>query len=88
MPKPKLTREGLERAMQPPNLCRVKAFRDTLDAESQALLDEALAYDKRDLSAGGVRQYLLDAGYPEEDVPGVDALTDHRSGRRPCRCRG
>lgn len=87
-PKPKLTRETLHLALQPPNNCRVKAFRDTLSPEEQELLDEALGYDKRDLGSGALRQWVIEQGFDPELVPGTTAINDHRSGRRPCRCQG
>ena len=87
-PKPKLSIEALHASLQPPNGCRVKAFRDTLTPEEQAVLDEALGYDKRDYPAGQLRQLLLDSGFPEDIVPGSDPINDHRAGRRPCRCKG
>lgn len=87
-PKPTLTREALHQALQPPNNCTVKKFRDSLNDESRAVLDEALGYDSRDLPAGKVREFLIGSGFSEEVVPGDDAIKDHRSGRRPCRCRG
>ena len=87
-PKPKLTREALHASLQPPNNCRVKAFAETLSAEEQEVLKEALAYDRKDFPASAVRNLLLDCGYPEDEVPGTDAINDHRRGARPCRCRG
>lgn len=87
-PKPKLTVESLHLAVQPPNNCRVKAFRDTLDDDSRAVLDEALGYRKDDLPASTLCDWLVSAGFDPESVPGADAVNDHRAGRRPCRCRG
>lgn len=87
-PKPRLSREALHASLLPPNNCRVKAFRDALDADSAEILDEALGYPKTDYPAAAVRDFLLGAGYSEDEVPGVDAINDHRAGRRPCRCRG
>lgn len=87
-PKPKLSREALHQALLPPNNCAVKRFRETLDEESLAVLDEALGYDKQDFPAVKLREFLVDAGFPEDTVPGTDPINDHRAGRRPCRCRG
>lgn len=87
-PRPKLTKESLHQAVQPPNNCRVKAFRDSLDDESREVLDEALGYRKDDLPASALSDWLLAAGFDPEAVPGADAINDHRAGRRPCRCRG
>lgn len=86
--RPKLTRASVEAAMLPPNNCRVKAFRDTLDEEATDALDYALAQDKRDLSSTGVRDMLLAAGFAEPEIPGTDAINSHRKGERPCRCKG
>lgn len=87
-PKPKLTLEGLKAAMTPPNNCRVKAFRDALDADSQEVLDTALGLDKREFPASAVVRFLSSAGFADEDIPGESAIQDHRNGRRPCHCRG
>lgn len=87
-PKPKLTREGLAAAMQPPNNCQVKVFLDTLDGESRTVLESALTLDHRELPASAVRDWLTTSGFADEDVPGVDAINNHRNGRRPCRCKG
>lgn len=87
-PRPKLTKESLHQAVQPPNNCRVKAFRDTLDDASRDVLDEALGYKKEDLSARALSEWLLEQGFDPEVVPGADAINSHRSGARPCRCRG
>lgn len=87
-PKPKLTREALHQAVLPPNNCRVKAFRDSLQPEERDVLDEALGYPRRDLPASALRNMLLTAGFEEMDVPGIDAINAHRSGVRPCRCSG
>lgn len=86
--RPKLTRSALHQALRPPNNCRVKVFADSLDPQSRGVLEEALAYDRRDLSASRLRQIMLDAGFAEADVPGVDAINAHRAGARPCRCKG
>ena len=86
--KPKITRETLHAAMLPPNNCQVKKFREGLDTESREVLDEALSYPKEDISAAGLRDWLVSLGFPEVDVPGVDAILSHRAGRRPCRCKG
>jgi hypothetical protein len=87
-PAPKLTRESLHQALQPPNNCKVRAFLDGLDDESRQVVDEALAYDKADFASGALRDWLVRSGFREPDVPGSDAINDHRAGRRPCRCRG
>lgn len=86
--RPTLTREHVHAAMLPPNNCRVKAFRDTLDEETQDAFDYALVQDKRDLTAAGVRDMLIKAGFREAEVPGVDAINSHRRGEKPCRCKG
>lgn len=87
-PKPKLTMDGLKVAMVPPNLCKVRAFLDTLDDESREVLETALNMDKREFPASQVRQFIIDAGFDPDLAPGVDPIQDHRVGRRPCRCRG
>jgi hypothetical protein len=87
-PKPKLTREALHESLQPPNNCRVKAFRDTLDADSRAVLDEALGFNKADYPSSQLIELLTNAGFDPTIIPGNDAINDHRAGRRPCRCRG
>lgn len=84
----RLTRADVENAMLPQNNCRVAQFRQLLDDEGRDALDYALAQDRRDLAASGVRDMLLAAGFPESDVPGVDAINSHRRGERPCRCKG
>lgn len=86
--KPRLSREALHQSLLPPNNCRVKAFRETLDKESLEVFDEALGYDKTDLSAQTLFTFLVAQGYSEEIVPGSDAINSHRAGRKPCRCRG
>ena len=86
-PKPKLTRESLHKAVEPPNNCQVKSFRETLDAESLEVFDEAIQYDKKDLSAVAVRTWLLDIGFDEDAVPSADHISAHRNTTRPCRCR-
>lgn len=88
MAQPKLTREALQQALKPPNNCRVKVLLDGMDEESRTVFEEALAYDKKDLSAAKIREILISAGFKEDQIPGVDAINDHRVGRRPCRCRG
>ena len=87
-PKPKLTKEALVASLTPPNNCRVKAFRDTMDEESRAVLDEALGYTKTDYPASQLIDLLTSAGFDPEIIPGNDAINDHRAGRRPCRCKG
>jgi len=90
-PSPATARLDLNRlheALLPPNGCRVKAFRESLDADSQAVLDEALSYERYDLPASKLRVFLLSSGFPERDVPGVAAINAHRAGARPCRCKG
>jgi hypothetical protein len=83
-----LTREAVLMAMRPPNNCRVKRLLDQMDDEQRQVSEEALGYDGKDLPSGTLRQLWIDAGYDENVVPGVDAITDHRRGRRPCRCKG
>ena len=85
---PRLTQESLHRALQPPNTCKVRAFLDGLDDDSRAVVEEALGYDKQDFPAGSLRSWLISEGFREQDVPGSDAINDHRAGRRPCRCKG
>ena len=87
-PKAKLTRESLHKALEPPNNCRVKAFLETIPDEDREIVEEALKYDKQDFPASAVRDWLVKAGFPEEQVPGADPINDHRAGRRPCRCKG
>lgn len=85
---PTVTRESLHAALVPPNNCKVKAFLDTLDDESHEVVTEALSYSPQDLSATALREWLIGLGFKEIDVPGTGAITDHRNGRRPCRCLG
>jgi hypothetical protein len=85
---PRLTRESLHAALAPPNNCRVKAFLDGLDAETRLVVEEGLDYPKEEFSAAALRDWLIREGFPAADVPGNDAINDHRAGRRPCRCRG
>lgn len=86
--RPKLTKEALTASLQPPNNCRVKVFRDAIDEESQAVLDEALGYSKTDYPASQLIELLTTEGFDPELIPGNDAINDHRAGRRPCRCKG
>lgn len=85
--KPKLTRESLSVAISPPNNCQVAKFRETLDAESLEIFDEAVQYDKKDLPAPKLREWLLSVGFADDVVPTVDHITAHRQTARPCRCR-
>lgn len=85
---PRLTREGLAAALLPPNNCRVKPFLEQIDPDDREIVEEALGYDRQDLSASGLRQWLIDSGFDERLVPGVDAINAHRTGTRPCRCKG
>ena len=86
---PLLTREALHQAMLPPNNCAVKRFLDQIDEpEQREIVEEALGYDRQDLSASALRNVLINAGYDEREVPGTDAINNHRSGTRPCRCKG
>lgn len=85
--RPTLTRGHVEFAMQPTNNCRVKSFRDSLDETSQDALDYALEL-REDLTAGNVRDMLIEAGFRDSEVPGVDAINSHRRGVKPCRCKG
>lgn len=87
-PRPKLTREGLHRALLPPNNCRVKVFLEAISDEDREIVEESLAYDKKDFPAGELRDWLIKSGFAEEQVPGADPINDHRAGRRPCRCKG
>ena len=86
--KPRLTREALREALLPPNPCRVLAFRETLDPESQEVLDEAIGYQQRDFPASRLRALLIGLGFSDSEVPGVEAISAHRNGRKPCRCKG
>lgn len=86
--KPKLTQEALHESLKPPNNCKVKQFRDTLDAQSTAVFDEAIGYNAKDYPASSLVDLLIKSGYDAEQVPGSDAIADHRAGRRPCRCKG
>lgn len=83
-----LTREHLETALTPPNKCVVRALLDGMDDDEQTVLEEALGYSSRDFGAQQVIDMLVNAGYREQELPGSDAINNHRSGRRPCRCRG
>lgn len=85
---PVVTREALYASLQPPNACRVKAFLEQLDADSRAVVEEALGYDSKDYPASALRNLLLASGFREADIPGNSAIQDHRQGRRPCRCKG
>lgn len=85
---PRITRASLHEALMPPNRCRVAAFLAALDEASREVLNEALSYDRAEFSAGALRAWLIDLGFAPDEVPGNDAINDHRSGRRPCRCRG
>lgn len=87
-PKPRLTVEALQKALEPVNNCRVKAFLESIDAESRVVLEKALAMSKTDLPAPAVLSFIEAAGYESEIVPGIDAIANHRSGRGSCRCRG
>lgn len=87
-PAPRLTRDSLHEALQPPNTCKVRVFLELLDEENREIVDEALGYDKRDFSSASVRNWLIAVGFSPDEVPGTDAINDHRAGRRPCRCRG
>ena len=85
---PRLTRQALHEALKPPNNCHVKRFAEGLDPASRKVLEEALAYDRRDMPASRVRDWLLSVGFVDADVPGIDAINAHRGGQRPCRCKG
>ena len=85
---PKLTMEALAKAMEPPNNCKVKPFIDGLDKASREVFEQALSLDGREFSAGAVRMFLLASGFDPATVPGEGSIQDHRSGKRPCRCRG
>ncbi len=87
-PKPKLTMEGLRAAMGPPNNCKIKAFRDLLDEDSRLVFDEAIKLPGKDFPGSALRAWLVNAGIDEAEVPGDGSISDHRAGRRPCRCRG
>lgn len=83
-----LTRDHLTAALLPPNNCHVMRFLEGLDEDQRELVEEALGYDRQDLSASRLRQLLIESGYDEKGLPGVDAINAHRSGTRPCRCKG
>jgi len=87
-PLPRLTKEAFHESLKPPNLCRVRELLDSMDDDSREVLEEALALTKAEYPAAQVVQLLIGAGYDENKVPGIDAINDHRNGRRPCRCRG
>lgn len=87
-PRPKLTLDGLKAAMEPPNNCKVKAFLDTLDAESREVLEAGLKLTKEEFPASAVIDFLLASGFDADAVPSTGAIQDHRRGARPCRCRG
>ena len=91
MPKPTLptlTMEGLKAAMEPPNNCKVKPFRDALDPDSQRVFDSALSLDGHEFPASAVRRFVLEAGFAEDAIPSEGSISAHRTTRRPCRCRG
>lgn len=87
-PLPRLTKEAFHESLKAPNTCRVRELLDSMDPESREILEEALSLSKSDYPAAQVVQLLINAGYDEMKVPGIDAINDHRNGRRPCRCRG
>lgn len=87
-PKPKLTIEAFHESLKPPNNCRVAAFLAEMDADSRAVLEEAIALSKAEYPASQIITLLESAGYEPAGIPGVDAFSCHRTGRRPCRCRG
>lgn len=84
----RLTRAALHQALEPPNTCKVKALLDALDDESREVVEEALGYPRQDLPARRLAEFLADNGVPKDLIPGVDAINNHRTGTRPCRCRG
>lgn len=87
--KSKLTIAALHESLKPPNNCRVAAFMDELNSDERAVLEEALAIDPKEYKAGQVVDLLKSAGFTDHPLlPGVDAITNHRAGRRPCRCKG
>ena len=87
MARPKLTKELFHESLKPPNNCKVKALLDSMDEESRAILEEALAVDKKEYPASNIIDLLKAGGWNEADLPGTDAISCHRQGRRPCRCR-
>lgn len=87
-PQPTLTLESLHQALEPPNLCRVRTFLDALDTESREVVEEALGYVRQDFSAAALQRWLIEQGCDPSEVPGNEAINAHRSGKRPCRCRG
>jgi hypothetical protein len=87
-PAPKVTRESLHEALEPPNTCKVKVLLESLDDESRAVVEEALGYHTNDFTAKQLREWLLGLGFADQDTPGSDAILAHRAGRKPCRCKG
>jgi hypothetical protein len=87
-PKPRLTKELFHESLVPPNNCRVKAFMETLDPDSLAVLEEAMRMPKAEFPSSSIVTLLLIAGFEADSVPGNDAFSCHRQGRRPCKCKG
>lgn len=85
-PTPRITRESLHAALQPPNTCTVKTFLDGLDEDDRDVVEEALGYLPRDFSASTLRGWLIELGFKESTLPTTQHITDHRGRRRPCRC--
>lgn len=85
---PRLTMEGLAKAMEPPNNCKVKAFIDALDRGSREVMENALKLTKEDLPASALIDFLTKSGFDASLIPGDGAIQAHRRGARPCRCRG
>lgn len=87
----RLSRDGLLQALQPPNLCPVKAFLDDLHENDQALVNEALDWPSNPQQGGmshkTLRQWLLDeGGFAEHEVPSEGQIENHRRRKGGCRC--
>jgi hypothetical protein len=84
-----LTREALQSKANPPqeNACAVKLVRDRLSPAEQTVLDEAFALPHTKLSAQSIRDLLRDeAGVPEDLLPRVRQIQNHRGRRESCKC--
>lgn len=87
MPKPlKLTAESIHRYATPVNRCSVKQLLDSLDEESRAVLEYALAQPAKVLSSPTIRKWLIEEGADPAEAPSATRISDHRSGRGACKC--
>jgi hypothetical protein len=86
-PRMALTRAAFDQAMRPPNNCPVKRFLSTLSDEERDAVEYGLAQDRKDLSAGKLRDTIIAFGHDDRDVPGANAINAHRNGSESCRCR-